>query len=144
MLVYEGPTCLMETALQISPKWLSIMGLPVRISGSQPLHSPNFSVSVAYANASKGRTVPSLDHDYRLPLSFGSLIQILAALVVCQCLQIDVLFVSFFSHNFSTCSQKKSVKKVCLYFMEAKHFLSLDFWVKFRESLIEVFCVFLV
>lgn len=88
-------------------QWLSIMGLPVRISGSQPLHSPNFSVSVAYANALKGRTVPSLDHDYRLPLSFGSLIQILAALVVCQCLQIDVLFVSFFLITFLLVLRKR-------------------------------------
>lgn len=77
----------------------------------------------------KRKTVPSLDPDYGLPLSFGSLTPVLAALVILQSLQLGVWFGLVFPHNFSICSQKKSMKKNCLHFLKAKPLFSLDFWV---------------
>ena len=73
-----------------------------------------FSLSAVHTNASKGKTSPSLDPAYELSLPFESLAQIPAALVVLQCLHVDVLFCFVFSHNFSICSQRKSVKTLCI------------------------------
>lgn len=89
----------MEAELQIFPQASQLTGTASRslyLQAAQPLHSPNFVVSIANANVSKGKKRPSLDHDGGLPLSFGFLTQVFAALVVCQCLQISVLFVFFF------------------------------------------------
>lgn len=68
--------------------------------------------------------MPSLDLAYRPLLSFGSLTEVLAVLVILQCVQIDVCCLT--SQLFYLFSE--SNVKVHLYFPEANLF-GVDFWV---------------
>lgn len=110
---------LIEAGLQRLPGALGSEEQPVLLclSGSRSLYSPSFSLSQSPTQMPQKENWCQV---WILPtrplLSFGSLIEVLAVLVILQCLQIDVCLFNLTTFLFVL---RKRMKKVRLYFLEA-------------------------